>query len=127
MRAALESTAMLLIMALCLMADGIMDAYGPAVFAAVASAVLIAAEILRRIANMPYYRTCPHCGSHIDPGEVCDCRGSIVDRMKELIMKLTPEQLDYVIERWEKEEAAQGEKRKAPCATADQSKAQETI
>lgn len=23
---------------------------------------------------MPYYRTCPHCGSHLDPGEKCDCQ-----------------------------------------------------
>lgn len=22
---------------------------------------------------MGYYRTCPHCGAHLDPGEVCDC------------------------------------------------------
>lgn len=23
---------------------------------------------------MSYYRTCPHCGAHLDPGEVCDCQ-----------------------------------------------------
>lgn len=23
---------------------------------------------------MGYYRTCPHCGSHLDPGETCDCQ-----------------------------------------------------
>ena len=22
---------------------------------------------------MPYYRTCPDCGAHLDPGERCDC------------------------------------------------------
>lgn len=22
---------------------------------------------------MSYYRTCPCCGCHLDPGEVCDC------------------------------------------------------
>ena len=22
---------------------------------------------------MSYYRTCPRCGAHLDPGEVCDC------------------------------------------------------
>lgn len=21
-----------------------------------------------------YYNVCPHCGAHLDPGEVCDCR-----------------------------------------------------
>lgn len=23
---------------------------------------------------MSYYRTCPYCGAHLDPGERCDCR-----------------------------------------------------
>lgn len=23
---------------------------------------------------MSYYKVCPHCGAHLDPGEVCDCR-----------------------------------------------------
>lgn len=23
---------------------------------------------------MSYYRICPHCGAHLDPGEACDCR-----------------------------------------------------
>lgn len=22
---------------------------------------------------MSYYKTCPYCGAHLDPGEVCDC------------------------------------------------------
>ena len=22
---------------------------------------------------MPYFRECPKCGCHLDPGEVCDC------------------------------------------------------
>lgn len=22
---------------------------------------------------MRYYKTCPECGSHLDPGEHCDC------------------------------------------------------
>ena len=21
-----------------------------------------------------YYKTCPHCGAHLDPAERCDCR-----------------------------------------------------
>lgn len=21
-----------------------------------------------------YYKTCPHCGAHLDPGESCDCK-----------------------------------------------------
>lgn len=27
---------------------------------------------------MSYYRICPHCGAHLDPGEVCDCAVSQV-------------------------------------------------
>lgn len=23
---------------------------------------------------MPYYKTCPHCGDNLDPGERCLCR-----------------------------------------------------
>ncbi len=23
---------------------------------------------------MKYFRVCPRCGAHLDPGEVCDCR-----------------------------------------------------
>ena len=23
---------------------------------------------------MSYYRTCPDCGAHLDPGERCDCK-----------------------------------------------------
>lgn len=23
---------------------------------------------------MSYYHTCPICGAHLDPGEVCDCQ-----------------------------------------------------
>ncbi|MBE6984882.1 MAG: hypothetical protein E7434_04590 [Ruminococcaceae bacterium] len=23
---------------------------------------------------MSYYRVCPYCGCHLDPGEVCDCQ-----------------------------------------------------
>ena len=23
---------------------------------------------------MAYYRVCPDCGAHLDPGEKCDCR-----------------------------------------------------
>lgn len=23
---------------------------------------------------MSYYRVCPWCGAHLDPGELCDCK-----------------------------------------------------
>lgn len=33
------------------------------------------AQTERMVTQMAYYRTCPHCGANLDPGEVCeDCR-----------------------------------------------------
>lgn len=30
-----------------------------------------------------YYKICPNCGTHLDPGEKCDCsRGDIGDTVK---------------------------------------------
>lgn len=37
---------------------------------------------------MSYYRTCCHCGAHLDPGETCDCRGSL---MAEIMAMSEPE------------------------------------
>lgn len=28
---------------------------------------------------MPIYKTCPHCGAHLDPGERCDCQDKAED------------------------------------------------
>lgn len=36
---------------------------------------------------MSYYRTCPHCGAHLDPGERCGC----LAEFRELLGELTPE------------------------------------
>lgn len=33
---------------------------------------------------MNYYRTCPHCGANLDPGEKCDC-------FRSKYARLTPE------------------------------------
>ena len=38
---------------------------------------------------MSYYRACPHCGAHLDPGERCDCLESRETRAKGLIAPLT--------------------------------------
>ncbi len=33
---------------------------------------------------MSWYHICPHCGAHLDPGEVCDChRGAEADEAGE--------------------------------------------
>ena len=29
---------------------------------------------------MSFYKTCPHCGAHLDPGESCDCTISQIGR-----------------------------------------------
>ena len=38
---------------------------------------------------MPYYRTCPYCGAHLDPGERCDCPESQRARIMDLAAQLT--------------------------------------
>ena len=119
MRGHLEAVALALILALCLLADGIMNAYGPAAFAAVAFVVLITAEILRRIANMPYYRTCPHCGANLDPGESCDCRAALEKEAFDLIMQLTPAERSELLARWKEKTASR--------TTADQSRVQKAV
>ena len=50
MRGHLEGVALALVMALCLLADGIMDTFGPGTFAAVSAATLATAELLRMTA-----------------------------------------------------------------------------
>lgn len=50
---------------------------------------------------MSYYKTCPYCGDHLDPGEVCDCQDKKMERAKELLSGMTSQQLEYLIEKWE--------------------------
>ena len=38
---------------------------------------------------MNYYRTCPDCGAHLDPGERCDCLEEKRARAERLIAPLT--------------------------------------
>lgn len=28
---------------------------------------------------MSYYKICPYCGAHLDPGELCDCAARIAE------------------------------------------------
>jgi hypothetical protein len=32
-----------------------------------------------------FYKTCPHCGANLDPGEQCDClhEKTVVDRLRD--------------------------------------------
>lgn len=58
-----------------------------------------------RRASKSYYRICPKCGAHLDPGEVCDC-------MKKPLQVLpTPEtatKIDYTYKISEKEVVVNG-------------------
>ena len=43
---------------------------------------------------MAFYNTCPYCGSHLDPGERCDCqkeKAKKEEEMKKLMPKLHAE------------------------------------
>lgn len=50
-----------------------------------ARAYLSAAASEKEGARKPvsYFRTCPQCGAHLDPGESCDCAGSAETRENE--------------------------------------------
>lgn len=54
---------------------------------------------------MSYYKVCLHCGAHLDPGEACDCAGSMYSRLTEENKRKVNEAIDRMIE---KQKAAQG-------------------
>ena len=77
MRAALESVALLLIMALCLLADGIMDSFGPGTFSAVSAATLAAAELLRMTAAALEHRRRAKRKAPCTPADQSEVQGAI--------------------------------------------------
>ena len=68
---------------------------------------------------MPYYRTCPHCGANLDPGESCDCRAALEKEAFDLIMQLTPAERSELLARWKEKTASR--------TTADQSRVQKAV
>jgi len=50
---------------------------------------------------MPYYNTCPDCGSTLDPGERCDCQKP-VPYLEEIDKHI------YKLRDWPKNQAAPG-------------------
>ena len=58
MRAALERAALLLILTLALLADGLMEAFGPGVFILISAITLSAAEALRLLAGIKRKAPC---------------------------------------------------------------------
>lgn len=64
---------------------------------------------------MSYYSKCPHCGANLDPGETCDCLGSLSraelqQRAIALVLKMTDDrQIQKALKILnENEETAQG-------------------
>lgn len=68
---------------------------------------------------MAYFKTCSHCGAHLDPGEKCDCRKALEQKAFDLIMQLSPSERNKLLSEWEKKVASR--------STADQSTLQEAI
>lgn len=55
---------------------------------------------------MSYYSTCPDCGAHLDPGEICeDCQREEFIR---LLARATPETIHQVKTVFGKEVSANG-------------------
>jgi len=42
---------------------------------------------------LAYYRECPRCGAHLDPGEHCDCK----DKEKSTVAKITVKKAEEMI------------------------------
>ena len=47
---------------------------------------------------MSYYHTCPHCGSHLDSGEACDCAASKYERLNSENRETVRRMIDKLIE-----------------------------
>lgn len=41
---------------------------------------------------MAYYNICPDCGAHLDPGEPCDCKDKIEEKLRKPILRTEVEQ-----------------------------------
>lgn len=69
---------------------------------------------------MSYYRICPHCGAHLDPGEVCDC---ILTEVCNEARAVFPERFTGRTDRQIAQEIAgvvlRAEKKKAPASAAN--------
>ena len=47
---------------------------------------------------MAYYRTCPHCGANLDPGERCDCRPALEAEARHLLSQLSDSEIAEIME-----------------------------
>lgn len=46
---------------------------------------------------MSYYKTCPECGAHLDPGEMCNChKAEEIKYINALLEHMTPRQVSMV-------------------------------
>ena len=77
MRGRLEGVALALILALCLLADGIMDSYGPGTFAAVSAATLATAELMRMTAAALEHRRRAKRKAPCTPADQSKVQGAI--------------------------------------------------
>ena len=46
---------------------------------------------------MSLFKTCPHCGAHLDPGEGCDCLPALRAEAKRLLARLTEDEVAEVM------------------------------
>lgn len=58
---------------------------------------------------MAFYKICPRCGAHLDPGEPCDCEEAAAREREEVEELLAREDTGQLVLRWEQE----GERRMA--------------
>jgi hypothetical protein len=54
---------------------------------------------------MAYYKTCPFCGAHLDPGEACECFEARFDRLTPENKKIVEMEIIRLREQEQKEAA----------------------
>ena len=54
---------------------------------------------------MAYYKTCPFCGAHLDPGEACKCFEARFDRLTPKNKKIVEMEIIRLREQEQKEAA----------------------
>ena len=68
---------------------------------------------------MSYYKVCPICGAHLDPGESCDCPASKFDCLSDENKRTVADSIDALI--------AEQNRTAADAANIDDGKVEQTL
>lgn len=63
------------------------------------------------------YRTCPHCGANLDPGEVCDCPSAMFDRLSDENKRIVIDRIEALVAEQKSQPIGNLEKKTAASAS----------